>query len=200
MNKYDYILKMCCSSDRSRLALRTPFYQGATTYATDSCIAVCIPKRRCAGDYSNAPDNTPNCKEVLPRLEGKYSKTQIIDRDELFGKIADFNIEFEREICEDCDGEGSVECHECGVWKDCDYCDASGKKGNEEPFAQFEISDGSFSPSIKMAENHLNPNFVNKVAIAAAVLGKKKIAVTHYEECSKFELGSVKFYIMRLKK
>ncbi len=115
------LTRFCDASD-VRANLRAPWSRGGYSYATDGHILFRVPRREDVPEREDAPDLSKLDAEwngktyaPLPAIPNSLIKTCDLCRGK--GRIVE---------CKTCDGDGAIECSECGHERECPDCDGAG--------------------------------------------------------------------------
>lgn len=122
--RYDYLLNLFVSADSIRPALKYPFQQEQFMIATDAHAMVVIDKNLCKKEYVNE-HKAPNALKIFNDVVRNCSETISIDR--LFSAELHFDVTYSYMDCDKCNGDGVIECTECGHEYECKACDGEGQ-------------------------------------------------------------------------
>lgn len=131
--------------------------------ATDARLLIAVPKDQITGDIAIG-DNPPNFSFVFGRQDSSDHPVKV-KIGLLASKLADVPMIDEFDDCEQCDGEGSVECECCGNVADCEECDGTGEgrpTGNKELDYEYHL---------KISLSHLNVTIVSRIVRALKDVG-----------------------------
>ena len=101
-----------------------------------------------------------------------------IKTDKLFEVLSVGKVHYDKLKCIRCDGFGEVECCECGYERGCQYCDEEGVTNEIYPYSAIGIK-GS---EIVIKKHMYDVNFINRVAMSAAILGSAELSFKISEE------------------
>lgn len=125
-----------CDPEATRFPLGLPFVQGGFLCATNGRIAIRVP--------SSDPDTTPENGGRLPRMADIFkSMPKNISRYEAWPEAKYSHQERDcltckgkgrvnQHPCQECDGDGMVECETCGHEDECKVCDGHGECGGSK--------------------------------------------------------------------
>ena len=168
-NIHDYILALCVSSRKGDLA--HPFTRQDKVYATNSFLAVRMPKDRPSVEYT---EGKTEAEQVFPKEETTDATTIKIETSELLGIVSAYGFYInKRKNCEACHGSGEDECFHCGHESECESCQGSGQQGEEIPALTFTFRD----QTMELNGKHFTPAYLHIVALIGAVLGEKEIVL-----------------------
>lgn len=132
-NKYDLVLRMYVGNDNLREAMMKVNLKDGFLEATNAHIAIRMPAELAGLEYK-AVVNYPNFVNVYPK---EIVEEKMVKIDDLVSLMETGRYEFETksENCDECQGDGYVECKCCGNEADCEQCDGTGKEQVELPYA-----------------------------------------------------------------
>lgn len=114
-----------CDPESTRYSLGEPFVSRGHLVATDGMKLVCVP----TSDPETVDRKLPNVWEIIKkRASGElvaWPEALYSDKVQTCRRCKGNGGAHNRE-CEHCDGEGTIECCECGSEVDCDECDGNG--------------------------------------------------------------------------
>lgn len=120
-------LSKFCGDDDSRLTLKEPRNNEEFIYATNGCILIRLSKSL-APDFNNIITNEcPDYEKVITN-EAEFNPVSLSDiQGALDSFIPEYINEYEKVECPECNGEGYIECTECGNEKECEECLGDGE-------------------------------------------------------------------------
>ena len=141
MNTLDFLKYFCIEPGSMRKQMKNPFlsdWKGKEYYiATDTEILIMFPISNVKDNISiGAINDSPKFKHILDNLNyrSEYKPISIKEIDIALAKIP---LTDDAKKCENCDGEGEVECHCCSNDMTCSDCDGNGyipsKNGKKIP-------------------------------------------------------------------
>ena len=131
--------------------------------ATDARLLIAVPKDQITGDIEIG-DNPPNFSFVLGRRSPSEHPVKV-KIGSLVAKLAEVPMIDEFDDCEQCDGEGKVECECCGNLADCNECNGTGEG---RPTGKQELD---YEYHLKISLSHLNVSIVNRIVNALKDVG-----------------------------
>lgn len=184
---YDGLLKIFCSKDDFRPAMKQPNALEGKTYATDAHAVIVIPNellREQYGCHEKTPDFKPVFDAVVECPPEKYKDT------DLFKALQVHPKEYDESPCQECEGEGS--CQHCGA--DCSKCNGYGYKPDKsKPMSYGEngtiqIGEQYFFP---LQLGRLEKVVVELMADEFTIIGRSPMAAL-------FKIGRIEVLICRV--
>ncbi|MDQ7818707.1 MAG: hypothetical protein RDU14_16900 [Melioribacteraceae bacterium] len=170
----EFVLK----DDNFRPDLKFPFRNGEYVCATNSMVGIMIPERLITQKF-DVGESKANLQKIVDQALTQANESGFVPFAVDFGKLPEFATEpvYKKETvkCSKCDGDGVIECGECGQDYNCGKCEGSGKiekDGNTEIIGT-KISKKQL---VKIGSDHygyFNPEFI--VSIGKFFTGKLNV-------------------------
>jgi|SRR3972149_4548896 len=188
------ILELFCDRKELRDYLKQPFVQNGSYCSTDAHSCITIPIE--VGVLDLKPKEKPNIQNVTPKEFHEPIEIDVTDFESKLLKNAILTDEFFDVIkeCNNCDGEGELEC-DLGHTHDCPNCDGKGKIGGKKPTGK-QIPDEY--TIFKINDSGIMLLQLNRLIKAAKMLGENKIYLISSGERKPFyfKVGDAKVLIM----
>lgn len=132
----DIDLTPFCGKDVTRYRIDSPFVRGGYKYATNAYMAVRV---KCDEPDTPKPEGQKfPCMDLIfadfDGFNGEFApwpKAKYEDSDEECGTCNGVGMICTKK-CQECNGEGTIECYACGHEKECDECGCDGYVGGEK--------------------------------------------------------------------
>jgi hypothetical protein len=172
--KFDYLLTIFFSNDKLRKALMHPIPAENYVYATDAHSAIKIQKKLLVFSY-NQIENAPDVESVISPV---YSEKEItfnaIHVQDLTHILSQSRIGYTKQMCEVCDGDGTVVCSSCSNEHDCKSCSGSGVSNCVYPV---RITYSTSECTVFLFDGKFSPHLLERVLIAAFALNAQNIEI-----------------------
>jgi hypothetical protein len=157
--------------------------------ATDARLLIMVPKDQITSDIAIS-DNPPNFSFIL-RDQDTSTQPVLIKLGTMVDKLNGVPMIDEFDDCEQCDGDGKVECDCCGNLADCEECDGTGEgrsTGNQELDYEYHL---------KISLSHINVTVANRFINALKEVGytdedELKLITTSDTIPAVFEIDGIK--------
>lgn len=165
----DYCLLMFLSTDDLRPALKQVSLVADKACAANGWVLARVPADHCMVNYP-AVEKYPDVNSVIEKITA--DKTAEILTNSIFGDIMKLKptIAHQTKTCEECDGDGKLECFNCGNEHQCLECAGTGEQTTKEIKL---ISEEHFSVLGKL----IYVQHIEKVVTVAKFLGVEKIQI-----------------------
>ena len=181
----EFVLK----KDNFRPDMKIPFRNGNYVCATNGVVGIMIPEKLITQKF-DVGESKANLQEIVDQALKQANESCFTPFTVDFGKLPEFTTEpvYKEESvkCNKCNGEGVIECGECGQDYNCKKCDGSGElevEGNKEiigtkiskkQIVHFGIAEDQSKPVIRYYHYaYFNPKYI--VSIAKFFTGKLNV-------------------------
>ena len=123
------LMQFCGTDDDPRLWLQRPFGIGDYTYAANGHILVRVPRSEWPSDELQITNRTSQFQNVLDLMNESPPMASLpaIPPGPYYRKCLVCSASRDvGGVCEECDGDGEIECDCCGHTKNCEACDGTG--------------------------------------------------------------------------
>lgn len=183
---YDNLLTDFCSKDGYRPGMMVPKTEGNSTYASEAHFFIEIPNHLLSQEYPGN-EKSPNFQMALGSilLSPRRSEPLLIDKAaiKLFFDAHRTKVEYEN--CEQCGGEGTVECHCCGNDSECRECDGT---GNGKPTGKVTIPE---RVKVKIGPTYLAAHLLEIIVKASADQSLYLINKPTDKKAALFQFGEI---------
>lgn len=188
MNKYNYILQLFTGYKGK---FDKPFIKGEFAYATNSFVAVRIPKVFVPGVEG---ENEVNIESVFENEAEVASTAYSVPVESMLGILASHGAFMNRHsTCPACGGSGESECFHCGHDTECSECSGKGSFGSQaNPIQSIKFS----SDNIKLDAVSFNPEYVNLIAVVGSILKEEKMEVRIHNGKARVSFEGVEILVM----
>lgn len=162
----DYILQLFrANTGTLRTALTFSSLVGEEVHSTNGHAIIAIPASSLMLKYE-AIEDYPNTNSFI---QPDMSEALMFELSDIVHAIAKLRGAFEMQQCDKCSGTGEIICKCCDNEAECKACDGSGDGDGERYLSQWYY-DYNLT-RLKMGNHYFNPTLINKLLIAAGMLG-----------------------------
>lgn len=176
-DKYLQVLNLCANKSGQILRewMNSPFIAGDYAGATDSYSFLYFPKER-VSNFSLNEIELSKISGILPKPNIDHPIQLKIIKDAIAkAPLIDEYTEPEGE-CPYCDGEGVVECSECGNEYDCKKCDGTGYLIRSKPTGNKIPNDTCL---VQIGEGKILVSLLMKLAKIADILEANQVSIVY---------------------
>lgn len=193
---HDFILKMFVSKDELRPKICAPSKENDFIISTDGHSIIRIPEKNCFLKYTETENYPKNINKMFYEFE--HNEIHTIPVNDFLSQIFKCELQYETELCNECNGSGEKKCECCGKDGDCNECDGYGVVESSFPFKKMQLS----GEKVKWFGKTINPAFLYRVYNTAINIGAKTIHIQNNNmqnnENSKlmFSIGDIDIIVM----
>ncbi len=182
--KLDYMLAYYIADDELRPAICKAYTDDEDAYASDSHTLIRISKRNIAGNYPDFREkkDVPNFSKFINEQREKTKFAGVISINELLPCIENIKVKLRNEKlqkdCDNCNGDGEIECSCCGHESECKECKGKGYHEHNGKIVirdvVFTDEDGEEIRRISIHDRHFSPKYTELIMLTMLILNVEK--------------------------